>query len=585
MVNDLRCFCVLKIRGTRSKIVPVKDNEDKAMMKRNLRKKLTIVAAISAAFVTAIGLVGWKTTVYADEESAVIADHVTIGGVDVGGMTVDEATALLAERTSGCQNAVFTLTSGEKSIQVNGMDLGLAWGNPGVVEEAANIGKSGNLLARYKNKKELEQSGKAYPIVYQIDETETAALLNAQADALSVKAMNAGLQKTANGFEMTGGQTGVSVDVQESLNQIDQFIEHQWDGSDSVIALATVVTEPIGSANELSRVKDVLGSFHTDFSSSSSARCTNIERAASLINGTVLYPGEEFSVAGTIGPTNAENGYELAGAYENGQTVEAYGGGVCQVSSTLYNAVLFSELDVTVRSPHSMLVSYVEPSRDAAIAIDSGKDFRFKNNTDAPIYIEGYTSGKQLYFTIYGEESRPANRSISFDSEVTSQQDRTYSFVATADPIGYIATTSSAHIGKNAELWKIVTVDGVEESRERVNTSSYRGTPQTVAVGVSSLDPAASNAVSAAIASGDAYTVYSTVAAYSADPGAASNAAGRAGNVLSERATTAEINGVPAQQDTSAADAAAAAAAQQAAQDQAAADAAAAAAAAGLPVQ
>lgn len=535
---------------------------------------------MAAAFAVVL-LTANRVTVYAEESAdSVIAQNVTIGGINVGGMTVQEATELLNAKTMEALNASFTLTAGEKSLSVTGMDLGLSWGNPGVVEEAANIGKSGNLLSRFKNKKELEQSGKAYPLVYQIDDTETAALLNAQTDALSVKAMNAGLVKTADGFEMTGGQTGVSVDVVSSLDLINQFIDQQWDGSDAVIALATVVTEPVGSADELSRVKDVLGSFHTDFSSSSAARCTNIERAASLINGTVLYPGEEFSVANTIGPTNAENGYELAGAYENGQTVEAYGGGVCQVSSTLYNAVLFSELEVTVRSPHSMLVSYVEPSRDAAIAIDSGKDFRFRNNTDAPIYIEGYASGKQLYFTIYGEETRPANRSISFDSEVTSQQDRTYSFVATGDPVGYIATTSSAHIGKNAELWKIVTVDGVEESRERVNTSSYRGTPQTVAVGISSLDPAATNAVSAAIASGDAYTVYSTVAAYSADPSAASSAAGRAGNVLSERASTAEINGTTATPDTSQADAAAAAAAAQAA-----ADAAAAAAAAAVPVQ
>ena len=560
------------------------------MRKSIMNKKITIIAALSAAFLGVAGFMGQTTSVRAEEEASdVIADHVTIGGLDVGGMTVEDATALIKEQTSGCQNAVFTLVAGDKSLQVSGMDMGLSWGNQGVVEEAANIGKSGNLLSRYKNKKELEQTGKAYPIVFSIDETETAALLNAQADALSVRAMNAGLTKTANGFEMTGGQAGVSLDVEASLNEINRFIESEWNGTNSVITLATVVTEPTGSADELSRVKDVLGSYHTDFSSSSSARCANIERATSLINGTVLYPGEEFSVASTIGPTNAENGYELAGAYENGQTVEAYGGGVCQVSSTLYNAVLFSELEVTVRSPHSMMVSYVEPSRDAAIAIDSGKDFRFRNNTDAPIYIEGYTADKQLYFSIYGEETRPSNRSISFQSEVTSQQDRTYSFVATADPIGYIATTSSAHIGKNAELWKTVTVDGVEESRERVNTSSYRGTPQTVAVGVSSLDPAATNAVSSAIASGDAYTVYSTVAAYSADAGAASNAAGRAGNVLSERASTAEINGAPAQTTDPAADAAAAAAAQAAADAAAAAQAAqaaqAAAAAGGVPVQ
>ena len=542
----------------------------------------------SAAAVLFAGFLSFGTVTvygaYADPD-AVIADHVSIGGVDVSGMTVEEATNLLNEKTSAFQDTTFVLTTGDKSMQVTGMDLGLSWGNPQVVEEAANVGKSGNLLTRFKDKKDLEKNGKSYDVIFTIDETEAAALLSANADMLGENAMSAGLSKTADGFVMTEGHQGVTVDVPASLKVIQDYITSQWDGNDATITLATEVTTPTGTSEDLSCVKDVLGSFHTDFSSSSAARCTNIERAASLINGSIVYPGEEFSVVATIGPTDAANGYELAGAYENGQTVEAYGGGVCQVSSTLYNAVLFSELQVTTRSPHSMLVSYVEPSRDAAIAVDSGKDFKFKNNTDAPIYIEGYTKDKQLYFTIYGEETRPANRSISYQSEVTSQSDRTYSFVPSADPIGTIVTTSSAHIGKNAELWKTVTVDGVEQSREKVNSSSYRGTPQTVVIGIASPDPTATSAVSAAIATGDAYTVYSTVAAYSGNAAAAS----RANNVLSERAETAQINGADAAAADAAAqaavDAAAAAATpEQAAAEQAAAADAAAQAAAAAPV-
>lgn len=455
----------------------------------------------------------------------VIAQNVSIGGVDVSGLTEGQATELLTTQATAALSTPFTLMAGEKSVQVTGMDIGLSWANPEIAHEAVNVGKSGNLLARYKDKKELERTGKAFDMVYTIDKTETAALLNAQADALSVKAMNAGLVKTANGFEMTGGQTGVTVDVQASLENISDYIEGAWDGNPGVIQLTTVVTEPEGSADQLSRVKDPLGTFHTDFGSSSAARCTNIERAASLINGTVVYPGETFSVAATIGPTNEENGYALAGAYENGQTVQAYGGGVCQVSSTLYNAVLMSELEVVERSPHSMLVSYVEPSRDAAIAIDSGKDFKFRNNTDAPIYIEGYTSNKQLFFTIYGEETRPSNRSISYVSEVLSETQAPPVFVASGEPIGYIVTTGSAHVGKVAELWKVVTVDGIEQSREKVNDSTYRATSKTVVVGVGSLDPNASAQVSAAIASGNSDMIYNAVHAYSGASQAAAAAA------------------------------------------------------------
>lgn len=103
----------------------------------------------------------------------------------------------------------------------------------------------------------------------------------------------------------------------------------------------------------------------------------NVRNGASKINGSIIYPGEEFSVHDAVVPFNAENGYELAGSYENGTTVETYGGGICQVSTTLYNAVIRAELEITERSAHSMIVSYVEPSMDAAISGEY-KDLKFR---------------------------------------------------------------------------------------------------------------------------------------------------------------------------------------------------------------
>ena len=121
-------------------------------------------------------------------------------------------------------------------------------------------------------------------------------------------------------------------------------------------------------------------------------------------------------------PFDAENGYALAPSYENGTTVDSYGGGICQVSTTLYNAVMRAELEIVTRSAHSMIVTYVEPSMDAAIA-GTFKDLQFKNNQETPIYIEGYTNGGTLGFRIYGKETRPDNRKVTFESEVTSQTD------------------------------------------------------------------------------------------------------------------------------------------------------------------
>ena len=97
-----------------------------------------------------------------------------------------------------------------------------------------------------------------------------------------------------------------------------------------------------------------------------------------------MLPGEEFSAYETVSPFSEENGYHLAGSYLNGMVVESLGGGICQVSTTLYNAVLLAELEVVERHNHSMEVSYVQPSADAAIAESAGKDFKFRNNLDYP---------------------------------------------------------------------------------------------------------------------------------------------------------------------------------------------------------
>lgn len=162
----------------------------------------------------------------------------------------------------------------------------------------------------------------------------------------------------------------------------------------------------------------------------------------------------------TVSPFTQENGYELAGSYQNGTVVESFGGGICQVATTLYNAVIRAELEITMRFNHSMLVHYVEPSMDAAIA-GNYKDLKFKNNLDAPVYIEGYCSGGIIYFNVYGKETRPSNREISFESETVSKTDPKVQFTMDASlTAGSVSVTQSGQSGCIAQLWKIVKVDG-----------------------------------------------------------------------------------------------------------------------------
>jgi hypothetical protein len=160
-----------------------------------------------------------------------------------------------------------------------------------------------------------------------------------------------------------------------------------------------------------------------------------------------------------------------------------------------------------------MLVSYVQPSMDAAIA-GNYKDLRFKNNTDAPVYIEGYTSGGILYFNVYGKETRAANREISFESETLSTTDPDTQYnLDSGSSLGSWTVVQSAHQGCVAQLWKIVTVDGVQQSRDLFNKSTYQSSPKIVTIGTKDASETTLAALKAAIASGDESAVRSAAAA------------------------------------------------------------------------
>ena len=469
-----------------------------------MRKKfyLPAVAAAAIAVFASVAVVSAKSDSGADNT---IADRVYIGEIHVGGMTQEEATEAVSEYVDSLEDKEITLKAGDRSITATAEELGLEWSDTDVAQIALDYGKTGNLIARYKANKDLEHEDKVFPVILKTNEEKATAFLEEETDDLEQKAQDYGLKRENGAFTVVAGKSGTAVDVENSIKAINEAFSDGWKDN-MVVELATKEEKPKGSQEELAKVKDVLGTFHTSFSSSTAGRVTNIENACGKINGTVLYPGEEFSVYEAISPMDAENGYALAGSYENGTTVQSYGGGVCQVSTTLYNAVIRAELEITERYAHSMIVSYVDPSSDAAIA-GTYKDLKFKNNTDAPIYIEGYTSGRTLYFTIYGQETRDPGREVSFESETTGTTQPKTEIRATNAKIGSITKVQSSHTGRTARLWKIVTVNGVEQSREVFNNSTYRASPAIYEVGTASSNKEAVAAMKEAIATGNIDTV------------------------------------------------------------------------------
>ncbi len=446
-----------------------------------------------------------------------IPEHVSIEGISVAGQTASEADAVVQQYVDGFSGVTFTLGAEDRQITAMAWDVGLAARNADVVNQALRYGQDGQLLERFTI---LQDRSKGVEKDFQISLTSTnsniLAFLEAHAQELNRAPVEYELVRQDGAFQVLGGDPGLAVDVGKSMTAVADYINSEWDGTDAYIPLVVQVTYPNGDRESLAAVQDLLGTYTTNFSAGANGRNQNIRAATTLVNGTILFPGEVFSAYQTMSPMDEAHGYTNAGGYENGQVVDVIGGGVCQVSTTLYNAVIRAELEVVTRSSHSMMVDYVKPSEDAAIAGDY-KDFQFRNNTDYPVYIEGWAGSGSVSFNVYGKETRPANRSVSFQSEVVSQDDYEVKYVTSdAYDAGSVQRTQSAHTGYVARLWKIVKENGVEVDRFVYNNSRYQRTDAIITIGTAGMSSEGRNAIAEAIASGSDATIRNTAAQYTA---------------------------------------------------------------------
>lgn len=443
-----------------------------------------------------------------------IIDGVYAGNIPLGGMTSGEAEATVNKVISELSGRTITLiTVNDEEVTVTPSEMGFCWSNPEIIKEAVALGNSGNVVSRYKEKKRLQYMNQIYPIEYGVNNDKIKAILEEKCATFDNEAQNGELVFEDGQFIINQGVNGAVLDVEASVEKLADYMTKEWTGENTSFQLVVNVDDPEGTYEELSLVKDVLGTFHTDFKSSGANRSANVRNGARLINGSIIYPGEEYSFYDHIKPFTKANGYEIGAAYSGGKVVDSIGGGICQVSSTLYNSVLYAELEVTERKNHAMIVGYVSPGRDATIAEASGIDFKFVNNTDAPIYIEAHTTeDKQLYITIYGHETRSKDRVVEYESEVLSKTvpEGEDIFPDSSKPVGLIEV-QSAHIGYTANLWKVVTENG-ETTRELVNYSVYKPAKKYAIVGTATDNAAARSTIEAAIASGSIANVKNAIA-------------------------------------------------------------------------
>lgn len=387
--------------------------------------------------------------------SQVLAGGIYVDELYIGEKTVAEARQMLENYKNDCGSIELTVRWQDQEFKTTPNDLGLSWDLDELLKRAVRLGQLGGPLRQYRDQKDLELGTLRMEPIKGLNEETLASFVEDMASQKDVAPVNADIDFTGK-LVVSESQTGLATNQEATKDVIREAVKESY-GNIAVDAVIEVA-QPKYSTELLQQIETDIGSAFSTYNDTGKRkdRDINVEVSANNINGVIVLPGESVSVSDLMKPRTAENGYRTGSQYENGQVVDAIGGGICQTSSTLYNALLRAELQIDERYPHSMVVSYLTPGKDAAIA-DGYKDLCFTNNQETPIYIWGNADGSKVSFIIFGKETRPENRSIDFEVEKLYEK----SYEGGNSPELDVA------------LWKIVKVDGVETERIKMHTDHY----------------------------------------------------------------------------------------------------------------
>lgn len=332
-------------------------------------------------------------------------DHVYINEISLTDCTLAEAPQYLHDQLSQRLNTVYTLMLGEERFSFSPIDFNASINADALIDRAWNIGHVGNIFDRAKSIRALKQFPIHMNAPIHYDEALVDAYVDQLYNATYIAPENATVVVDVEKPYLTSESSrGQELDRETARAQIISLIEN----GNGDCELPMVVLEPALSTDAALRTMNVIVEYKTDVSARNYNSRYNVRKALSYFNGMEIKPGDTVDFNAIVGPRSEERGWKSAVEYVGNRTTEGFGGGVCQASTTLYGAMLLSEMTVIERHPHSMTVAYVDPSLDAAVSDTNGKNLIFRNDTDHSIFIYTEVTKEDACVTVYG--NRPAYR-------------------------------------------------------------------------------------------------------------------------------------------------------------------------------
>ena len=531
--------------------------EDKIEKKQTKKVKKIIISIIIVAIVALLFSTVFALTNINNEK---IISGVTIKGVEVSGLTKEEAIAKLQTIYSEKMNNNIMLQYEELESELNPTLMEVNYDVEKAVNEAYSLGRDGNIFVNNYHilgtligkkdfdvdmtmneettKQTINDIGANLPGImmessYSIEEDELIIIRGKEGVVIStdtllseVKDMLNDIHETDNVIEIpVETKTPQEIDVDKIHSEVyqeaqdayytkDPFtvypevegIDFDVEKAKEMIAaevkdeyvIELIITKPKVTLEDIGTeaFPDRLSTFSTRYNAADKDRTTNLVIACQKLNGKVLMPGETFSYNETLGPRTYAAGYRNGKIYENGQVVDGLGGGICQITSTLYNAALMSDMEIVERRNHQFVTSYVNAGRDATVVYGL-TDFRFKNTRTYPVRLVASAKGGVATVSIYGIKEPDREYTYSFKTETVSTIPYTTKYVEDSSLAeGKEVVTQSGTNGLVSKTYMTKMLNGKVISTKLLSTDTYSAMQRIVKRGTSKTTSSQSSSTS-----------------------------------------------------------------------------------------
>jgi len=362
-------------------------------------------AIIILGVLVLIGIITFSSYSYikVKQWDSLILPSVKIENEDLTGKTKEEAQAILKDKySSEVIKKKITIATYDKEYTLDYSKLDAKYNIDEAVDQAISYGEDMNIFRKYKAI--INPVNKQIKLTFNYNDKIVDKILVQIAKDTNKDPVNATITRNSGQFTVTSDASGKQLEAEKLKKEIKSKINGVLSGDRIYITAPVKELKPKISSTALKAINTKISGFTTSFGSSPEGRATNINLSTKSVNGTLLMPGDVFSFNGVVGQRTAARGYQTAGVIIGDKLEQGLGGGICQVSSTLYNAMLSTSIVSVERIHHTISSGYIPKGQDATV--DYGNlDYKFKNTFKYPIYIEGNISNGNICFNIYSNST------------------------------------------------------------------------------------------------------------------------------------------------------------------------------------